>query len=639
MSGIAKRRRSSRYDHEEPKSVLDLGNCISPPQHHLIPAAPPPSQQQIFRQKKLKHGGTASGSDEEFEDVFAPLDLTGDLEASLQPCSSSSLHRSSSSGMDYSIWQPEVLLSTASDDEFEMRLLDPGQNHIQQQQNIGLDEDWQNHSATHASAPSSYNSSDDTKFLEMMCSNDVFNPVQREDVLQDKIELKESISALESDGAVGLEFWRGLQHQQEQQEQQEQQQQRHAQDQSLFEQEQQQGSRAQPAAAQDHHESGDANVGIRLIQLLLACAEAVACRDVNQAATLLSQLQQMASPRGDSMQRVTSCFVEGLTARLAGLQSISLSGAAYKPAVAPPAARRSQIPEALRDEGFNLVYEFCPYFSFGHFAANAAILDAFEGESRVHIVDLGMSSALQWPALLQGLASRPGGPPESIRITGVSCDRSDKLFLAGEELSRLAESLELQFEFRAVTQAVESLQRGMLDVRDGEAMAINSAFQLHCVVKESRRSLKSVLQSIHELSPKILTLVEQDACHNGPFFLGRFIEALHYYSAIFDAVDAILPSDSEERLKIEQYHYAEEIKNIVACEGPDRVERHERADQWRRRMSRAGFQPKPLKFLGEVKTWLGMYYPSEGYTLVEEKGCIVLGWKGKPIVAASTWRC
>ncbi|KAK1387279.1 hypothetical protein POM88_015460 [Heracleum sosnowskyi] len=43
------------------------------------------------------------------------------------------------------------------------------------------------------------------------------------------------------------------------------------------------------------------------------------------------------------------------------------------------------------------------------------------------------------------------------------------------------------------------------------------------------------------MSPKYLILVEQDSSHNGPFFLGRFMEALHYYSAIFDSLDTMLP--------------------------------------------------------------------------------------------------
>lgn len=76
-----------------------------------------------------------------------------------------------------------------------------------------------------------------------------------------------------------------------------------------------------------------------------------------------------------------------------------------------------------------------------------------------------------------------------------------------------------------------------------------------------------MLQILHELSPKVFVLVEQDSSHNGPFFLGRFMEALHYYSAIFDSLDAMLPKYDTRRAKIEQFFFAEEIKNIVSCKG------------------------------------------------------------------------
>ncbi|GKC35803.1 DELLA protein RGL1-like protein [Tanacetum coccineum] len=44
---------------------------------------------------------------------------------------------------------------------------------------------------------------------------------------------------------------------------------------------------------------------------------------------------------------------------------------------------------------------------------------------------------------------------------------------------------------------------------------------------------------------------------------------------------ACMGRKSMERLKIERNHFAKEIRNIVAYEGPERVKRHERADQWR----------------------------------------------------------
>ncbi|KAE8667937.1 putative nucleoside diphosphate kinase [Hibiscus syriacus] len=153
-----------------------------------------------------------------------------------------------------------------------------------------------------------------------------------------------------------------------------------------------------------------------------------------------------------------------------------------------------------------------------------------------------------------------------------------------------------------------------IEVYDNEVLVVNNILQLHCVVKENRGALNSVLQMIHELPQKLLVLVEQYSSHNGPFFLGRFMEALHYYSAT-------------------SIHWTQ------CYPRPDWVERHERVDQWQRRMSRAGFQAAPLWLLSQTKQWLGNNKVIEGYTVVEDKWLLVLGWKCKPIIAVSCWKC
>ncbi|XP_059655134.1 GRAS family protein RAD1-like [Cornus florida] len=376
--------------------------------------------------------------------------------------------------------------------------------------------------------------------------------------------------------------------------------------------------------------------GMRLVQLLISCAEAVACRDKSHASALLSELRSNALVFGSSFQRVASCFVQGLADRLSLVQPLGTVG------FVAPTMNIMDIASERKDEALRLVYEICPHIQFGHFVANAAVLEAFEGESFVHVVDLGMTLGLphgqQWRGLIQSLSNRAGQPPRRLRITGVGLC-VEKFQTIGDELEAFAEGLGINLEFSMVESNLENLKPEDIKTLDGEVLVVNSILQLHCVVKESRGALNSVLQMIHELSPKVLVLVEQDSSHNGPFFLGRFMEALHYYSAIFDSLDAMLPKYDTRRAKMEQFYFAEEIKNIVSCEGPARVERHERVDQWRRRMSRAGFQPAPIKMVAQAKQWLGKIKICDGYTIVEEKGCLVLGWKSKPIVAASCWKC
>ncbi|KAK7317479.1 hypothetical protein RJT34_01752 [Clitoria ternatea] len=378
--------------------------------------------------------------------------------------------------------------------------------------------------------------------------------------------------------------------------------------------------------------------GLDLVHMLLACAEAVGCRDTQQAELLLSRIWALASPSGDSLQRVSYCFATGLKWRLSLLPHNLIANATLTTSAS------LDVPLITRDnklEAFQLLYQTTPYIAFGFMAANEAIYQASQGKSSIHIVDLGLEHALQWPSLIRALASRPEGPPK-LRITGLTGSGNEdnrKLQSSMNVLVEEASSLGIHLEFNIISEPASPslLTVEKLNLRKGEALFVNSILQLHKYVKESRGYLKEILQSIKKLGPTTLTVVEQDTNHNGPFFLGRFLESLHYYSAIFDSLEASMPRNSQQRMKIERLHFAEEICNIVAYEGPDRIERHERVDQWRRQLGRAGFQVMPLKCTSQARMMLSVY-DCDGYTLTSEKGSLLLGWKGRPVMMASAWQ-
>ncbi|CAD6254012.1 unnamed protein product [Miscanthus lutarioriparius] len=382
--------------------------------------------------------------------------------------------------------------------------------------------------------------------------------------------------------------------------------------------------------------------GLQLVHLLLACADFVSNGDQPSALRHLHLLRRVASPLGDSMQRVASYFADALAARLtlSSNPSSSSSGGGHATprggagaGVAPYTFPQS--PDTLKI--YQILYQACPYIKFAHFTANQAIFEAFHGEDRVHVVDLDILQGYQWPAFLQALAARPGGPP-TLRLTGVG-HPSAAVRETGRHLASLAASLRVPFVFHAaVADRLERLRPGALQRRVGEALAVNAVNRLHRVPGVH---LGPLLSMIRDQAPKIMTLVEQEAGHNGPYFLGRFLEALHYYSAIFDSLDATFPADSAPRMKVEQCLLAPEIRNVVACEGAERVARHERLDRWRRLMEGRGFEPVPLSpaAVGQSQVLLGLYGAGDGYRLTEDKGCLLLGWQDRAIIAASAWRC
>ncbi|KAL3700092.1 hypothetical protein R1sor_018114 [Riccia sorocarpa] len=370
-------------------------------------------------------------------------------------------------------------------------------------------------------------------------------------------------------------------------------------------------------------------IGHELVNLLLACGEAVATKSLSLVNPLFAQLGELASPEGTSIQRIAAFYTEGLALRCSRLWPQN-----YLPL---PTLEQSEEDNLA---AFYILNHVCPYVKFSHFTANEIILQAFEDCDRVHVIDFDIKQGLQWPPLFQSLASRHGGPPSHVRVTGIG-DCNEDVQDTGDRLAEFADALGLQFEFHAVIDKLEDVRLWMLRVKEKEAVAVNCIFQLHRTLHDKENGIKDLLALIMSTKPKVVAVVEQEASHNGSFFEGRsprFLKSLPYYAGIFDSLDLNMPADSMARMKVEQF-FAQEICNIVACEGPERVERHETFDVWRQHLTDSGFQSVPLsdRAISQAKLLLEMF-PCKSYTLTEYAGALTLGWRNQPLFTASAWR-
>ncbi|KAL2518844.1 DELLA protein RGA [Abeliophyllum distichum] len=381
---------------------------------------------------------------------------------------------------------------------------------------------------------------------------------------------------------------------------------------------------ARPVLLVDSQENG-----IRLVHALMACAEAVQQENLKLAEALVKQIGFLAISQAGAMRKVATYFAEALARRIYKLYPINPQDTAFTD---------------LLQMHF---YETCPYLKFAHFTANQAILEAFAGKSRVHIIDFSMKQGMQWPALLQALALRPGGPP-SFRLTGIgppSHDNIDHLQEVGCRLAQLAETINVEFEYRGfVANSLADLNASMFDIREGETVAVNSIFELHQLLARTG-AIEKVLQVVSEMKPEILTVVEQEANHNGPVFLDRFTESLHYYSTLFDSLESsggdVCGGEVSDQDKVmSEVYLGRQICNVVACEGPDRVERHETLVQWRTRFNSAGFVPVHLgsNAYKQASMLLALFAGGDGYRVEEKDGCLTLGWHTRPLIATSAWK-
>ncbi|KAL5222866.1 hypothetical protein ABZP36_027579 [Zizania latifolia] len=394
--------------------------------------------------------------------------------------------------------------------------------------------------------------------------------------------------------------------------------------------------------------------GLCLIHLLLNCAAAAAAGRLDAANAALDHIASLAAPDGDAMQRVAAAFAEAL-ARRALRAWPGLCRALLLPRASPTPA---EVAVARRH-----FLDLCPFLRLAAAAANQSILEAMESEKIVHVIDLGGADATQWLELLHLLAARPEGPPH-LRLTSVH-EHKEILSQMAMALTKEAERLDVPFQFNPVVSRLDALDVESLRVKTGEALAICSSIQLHCLLASDddataaaaaavgevdRRSPESGLSpstsradaflgALWGLSPKVMVVTEQEASHNSAGLTERFVEALNYYAALFDCLEVGAARGSVERARVERWLLGEEIKNIVACDGAERRERHERLERWARRLEGAGFGRVPLSYYAllqarRVAQGLGC----DGFKVREEKGTFFLCWQDRALFSVSAWR-
>ncbi|GAY33009.1 hypothetical protein CUMW_274480 [Citrus unshiu] len=362
-----------------------------------------------------------------------------------------------------------------------------------------------------------------------------------------------------------------------------------------------------------------------LKQLLIACAKALSENNINDFDKLIEKARGAVSISGEPIQRLGAYMKSGSNI--------------YR-------ALRCREPESKDLLSYmHILYEICPYLKFGYMAANGAIAEACKTEDCIHIIDFQIAQGTQWMTLLQALAAKPSGAPR-VRITGIDDPvskyaRGDGLEAVGRRLAAISQKFNILVEFNPIPVFAPDVTLDMLGVRPGEALAVNFPLQLHHTPDESvdlNNPRDGLLRMIKSLNPKVVTLVEQESNTNTAAFLPRFVETLNYYLAMFESIDVTMPRDQKERINVEQHCLARDIVNVIACEGRERVERHELLGKWKSRFTMAGFRQCPLSpYVNSVIRNLLRFY-SEHYTLVEMDGAMLLG-AGKIglLVSASAW--
>lgn len=433
-----------------------------------------------------------------------------------------------------------------------------------------------------------------------------------------------------------------------------------------------------PAGPKTFTSFGDANC---MEQLLVHCANAIESNDATLAQQILWVLNNTAPPDGDSNQRLTCGFLRALIARAARNGSCKM--------LAAMAASNYDI-ALLHTHRFSIIelasfVDLTPWHRFGFTAANAAIVEAIEGYSVIHIVDLSSTHCMQIPMLIDAIANRSlEVPPPLIKLTVAHVTEEDGQVpppprmlsdISYEELGlklvNFARSRNIALKFQVVCSSyrdgfsslVKYLRIEKLVFKENpEALVINCHMMAHYISEETQLPTSihdpnpssnnpyphfepsvlisprtMFLKDLRSLDPTMVVLVDEDADFTSNDLVTRLRSAFNYLWIPYDTVETFLPKGSKQR----DWYEADicwKIENVIAHEGAQRIERVEPKSRWVQRMRNAGFRGFGFgeEAVTEVKAMLDEHAAGWGLKK-EEEDHLVLTWKGHNVVFATAW--
>ncbi|KAI3464416.1 hypothetical protein Pfo_021079 [Paulownia fortunei] len=381
--------------------------------------------------------------------------------------------------------------------------------------------------------------------------------------------------------------------------------------------------------------------GLHLIHLLLISATSVNENNISSAVENLCELYQNVCLTGDSVQRVSAYFADGLVAKL-----LTRKSPFYDMMMKIPTPEEEFL-------AFTELYKVSPFYQFAHFTANQAILEAFEKEENtnnraLHVIDFDISYGFQWPSLMQSLSENATTTNRtSLKITGFGRSLEGLQETESRLVSFAKGFRNLVFEFHGLVRGSKLVKPKK---KKNETVAVNLVFHLNSLNNFSK--ISETLKFVYSLSPSIVVLVEQEGSRNTYKFLPRFMESLHYFAAIFDSLDDCLPLDSAERLSIEKNHLGKEIKCVINYDKDnENCPRFEKMETWKGRMESHGFlglkqsskSVMQAKLLLKIRSHCSIKFDGEngGFRVFERDDgkAISLGWQERFLITASSWCC
>ncbi|XP_031286155.1 nodulation-signaling pathway 2 protein-like [Pistacia vera] len=361
-----------------------------------------------------------------------------------------------------------------------------------------------------------------------------------------------------------------------------------------------------------------------VIDLLVMGAEAVEARNWVLSLAIVAKLNCLLNDgeNGDNpFNRLALFFTQGLFHR-----SID----------APEMFRETVTRQADILPIFHVLQELSPYVKFAHFTANQAILEATEGDQEIHVIDFDIMEGIQWPPLMADLAARKN--VVSLRVTATITDQKNLISVqqTGRRLKEFADSIHFPF---VIDHLVIVSDNDFESINTGHTLIANCMMhQLH-IPKRNLSQVKTFIDGVTKLSPKILILVEEELFRftrtPSMSFVEFFCEALHHYTALSDSLVSSFCKNREAGLRQIE-------KEFIGIRILDTLGQFPSANEEKRQWGKGfdclrAFKPITLSFcnISQAKSLVSLF--RGGYWVQNEKWKLTLYWKSMPLTTASIW--
>ncbi|KAK6923063.1 LOW QUALITY PROTEIN: Transcription factor GRAS [Dillenia turbinata] len=219
----------------------------------------------------------------------------------------------------------------------------------------------------------------------------------------------------------------------------------------------------------------------------------------------------------------------------------------------------------------------------------------------------------------------------STKFMSLILQSSVELEEVSKRLSSFAELVKLPFSFKGIyVSKMSEIKEEVFDLEADEAIVVHSPVILRSMILKPK-----CLKSLIRLNPRLIGVSEVDASLNSHSFVVRFAEALLFYNAFFDCIEACIKVESLVRMVMETTYFGEGIKNIVANEGEERINRSVK-------LKKAFFARFGLKEIELSNTSIDLAKKvlkksnSRNFCILDRTGkSLTVGWKGYPLFLVS----